>query len=324
MTRVLIFGVGSIGTVYAYILDRARASVTAICRSNYDAARTDGLVLNSTKFGQNLRIRPTVLREVPRASSDSEPFDFVLVTSKAFPGSRPSTASAIAPAVSPGTTIVLIQNGIGIEAEYAAAFPANPLLSCVAYLPATQGPPGTVAMGDLERLEIGAFPAGQDAGQDAAEAFADLLRRGGSDCSVHADVQPRRWSKLLVNAAWNPVCALARAADRRVLDSSGGAEDFVLAVMLEVVAVAAAVGCAGVDEAEARRQLGRAKAREVGVEPSMLADTRGGRPLEIEAILGNVVRLGKREAVPVVRLETLYTLLMALDHDHVSRQRSSG
>jgi len=39
MTRVLIFGTGGVGSVYGYILDKAGAHVTTVCRSNYIAVR---------------------------------------------------------------------------------------------------------------------------------------------------------------------------------------------------------------------------------------------------------------------------------------------
>ena len=63
-------------------------------------------------------------------------------------------------------------------------------------------------------------------------------------------------------------------------------------------------------------QLGRAKARvpqNIGVEPSMLQDVRAGRRMEVEAILGNAVRMAKAKGVQCEKLETLYMLGTALD-----------
>ena len=111
--RVLIFGTGSIGGVYAYLLSRGipESHIVVICRSNYDRVFADGITIQSTLWGNDLRVRPTVVRSVTEAAAlSSDPFDYILVCSKALP-TIPSTAEIIKPAVSPATTIVLIQNG---------------------------------------------------------------------------------------------------------------------------------------------------------------------------------------------------------------------
>ena len=111
--RVLVFGTGSIGGIYTYLLSRGipEANIVAICRSNYDVVSKDGITINSTIWGSNLKVRPTVVRSVTDAAAlSSDPFDYILICSKAL-STIPSTAEIIKPAVSTATTIVLIQNG---------------------------------------------------------------------------------------------------------------------------------------------------------------------------------------------------------------------
>ncbi|KAI2612764.1 6-phosphogluconate dehydrogenase C-terminal domain-like protein [Hypoxylon fragiforme] len=343
MPKILIFGTGSLGACYAWVLANAvgEHNVTAICRSNYDAVARDGFTIHSGLWGENLRFRPRVARSVEEAvlqlqqhqqqSDDNDGlFDYVLVASKALP-TVPSTASLIAPAVTPGqTTVVLIQNGIGIEDEYARAFPANPLLSTVAYLPATQVRPGVVRHTEVELLHVGAYPAtggeGEGEGRRAANAFAALLAQGGATAQVHADVQRERWVKLLVNAAWNPVCALTRLRDREFLTASerlrlgpeqqeegGDGFRFIRDVMLEIASVARAHGYADVGEELVLFQLRRAAARGLpGIQPSMQADALAGRRLEVDAIVGNAVRLAGKKGVPVPMLRTVHLLANGL------------
>ena len=143
------------------------------------------------------------------------------------------------------TTIALPQNGIGIEDEYAAAFPNNPLLSGVVYLPVTQTVPREIRMGEIELLELGTCPANALEARNAhAAEFAEVITKGGGTCKMFDDIQPRRWSKLLVNASWNPICALVRTSDVQFMASSPGATNFVWEVMLEVVKIAQALGYA--------------------------------------------------------------------------------
>ena len=99
--RVLIFGTGSIGATYAFVLSRAlpASNIVTVCRSNYDSASKDGFTINSSLWGQNLKVRPVVVRSVEEAAAaDPSPFDYVLICSKALP-TVPSTAELIRPAI---------------------------------------------------------------------------------------------------------------------------------------------------------------------------------------------------------------------------------
>ena len=313
MTKILVFGAGGVGGIYTYVLDKGGAAVTAVCRSNYAAVQENGFHITSKVFG-DVHVRPNVVSSPSEAAG--EKFDYILICSKATVGGAASTPSLIKPAVGPTTTIVLAQNGIGIEDEYVAAFPSNPLISGVVYLPTTQEAPGHIAMGDLEHFEIGTYPAtAPEAWKQRAEAFAAIFRAGGATCTVYADIQSRRWSKLTVNASWNPICALTLLDDASYLRSSPMAEDIVRLVMYEVMAVAHAKGYREIDEKVIEWQLERPRARlmKEGKEPSMLTDVRMGRGLEVEAIVGNAVRIAREVGVETPRLDLVYVLARGLD-----------
>ncbi|KAF2245018.1 2-dehydropantoate 2-reductase [Trematosphaeria pertusa] len=308
--KVLLFGVGSVGAVYLYLLSKV-ASTTAVCRSNYDIVKANGFTIHSSIFGDNLHIQPNVVRSCDAAASqDTRPFDYILVCCKVIPG----VPNLIKPAVTPGrTVIVLIQNGIGIEAEYATAFPNNPIVTGAVYCKTTQRPAGVVRHDEVELLELGSYPSSASNGH--AEAFVKLIQSTGATAELHDDVQTKRWYKLLVNASWNPICALTMCTDVGFLQSSSLATTFVLDIMLEVCAIADAYGYTFQRE-EAEYQLARAVARiERGnaVEPSMLQDVREGRRIEVEAIVGNAVRMGRERGVRCDKLECLYVLAKARD-----------
>lgn len=312
--RVLIFGTGSIGAVYAFILSRAipPSNVITVCRSNFDAASKDGFTIHSTRWGENLTFHPTVVNTVTEAVAlnPTTPFDYILVCSKAIPSS-PSTAELIQPAVSPKTTIVLIQNGIATEEPFVKLFLHNPLLTTVVYLPATQTSPGVVRHREEAMLHLGPYPASSDT--QGATTFGKLIEAGGGSTTIHSDVQSERWAKLLINASWNPICALSRSSDAHFLRSNPEAVDFVREVMLEIATVATAYGHP-IDRALVEKQLLIATSREVpGVAPSMLADALAGRNIEVEAIVGNVIRLALEKDVKTPLLRTVYILAGALN-----------
>jgi 2-dehydropantoate 2-reductase len=308
--RILVFGTGGVGCIYAYLLQRGGAAVTTVCRSNFAAVSASGISIDSKLFGAVHFTPDLVVRTVDDAiSSSTEPYDYVVVCSKAFPGTAALVHAAVTPAI---TALVLCQNGIGIEDEYAAAFPQNPILSGVVYLPTTQVSPGRVLMGPLQRLEIGPFPAGRNSG--AAERFATVFRAGGGVIEVCDDVQAQRWIKLSVNVAWNPICALTRCDDANFIRSSPMAEGTVRDTMAEVAALAKKAGYDVVSQAAIDEQMGRPQERleTGGKEPSMLTDVRENRALEVEAILGNAVLIARKLDMETPRLDMLYTLAKAL------------
>lgn len=198
MTKALIFGAGGVGCVYGYILHKAGVEVTAVCRTNYDAVMEKGIAIHSKIFG-DCHYKPAATRTAAEASTNG-PFDFIIVASKAFPG----TAERIKEAVTPGqTAIVLAQNGIAIEEDYAKLYPDNTIISGAVYLPVTQTSPGVVDMAALERFEIGPYPAKNASAKAKAQTqkLSDLWKAGGANAPVFEDVQPVRWIKVAINVS---------------------------------------------------------------------------------------------------------------------------
>ncbi|KAM0716956.1 hypothetical protein Q7P37_006808 [Cladosporium fusiforme] len=309
MTKVLVFGAGGVGCIYAMILWKAGVEVTAVCRSNYEHISSQGITVRSKKWGTCLA-RPNAVRTAAEAVQYG-PFDYVLVCSKAFP----DTSRLIRAAVTQDTVVVLAQNGIGIEAEYAVSYANNVIISGVVYLPTTQVAPGMIEHGTpLERFEVGTYPPNAYAYAKAkAETLAEMFKAGDGTCVHYDDIQGQRWYKLALNASFNPITALTLCDDANFLRSSEGALKIVKDVMWEVGAIARAYGYNNIDQESIDQQTARHEERLAtgGKEPSMLVDVRHERPVEVEAILGNAIRMGKRMSVEAPLLSMLYTLTKA-------------
>lgn len=168
----------------------------------------------------------------------------------------------------------------------------------------------------LNLLELGTYPSNAcEAHKEAARRFADLMVKGGGSAEVHEDIQVARWSKLLMNAAWNPICALTLTTDGDFLRTSDPyAHDLARGIMMELVDLAKALGIQGVTAEEAEKILSISRRRAeagTGREMSMLQDVKQNRALEVEAILGNATRLGREKGVSMPRVETMYALATA-------------
>ena len=316
MPRALIFGAGAVGGVYSYILQKGGADVTAVCRSNYTIVKEEGFRIESKLWGI-VHGKPEV---VPDIKNTTGSFDFILLCSKATVNiNHSTTADLIRPAVGPNTAIVIAQNGIGIEDEYANAFPNNTIISGVVYLPVTQTKPGNIMMDllPLENIEIGTYPASAEPEhKKRVEDFKQIFTNAGATATIYDDIQYQRWIKIMVNATWSSVTALTRLNDADVIRSSPTAEENIILIMREIVAVAKTQGYE-IAEKDIQQQIKRAQERlrtNTGRELSMLTDVRFNRALEVETILGNTARIAKAVRMPTPRLDTLYLLTKGLDY----------
>lgn len=311
MTRALIFGAGGVGSVYGWFLEKAGVAVTAVCRSNYQQVKNQGIQIRSRKWGKHVS-KPTAVPSVA-AAREYGPFDYIFVCSKAFP----ETHTLIKDAVTQESVIVLAQNGIGIEEDYVKAYPGNTVISGVVYLPVKQIEAGVVEhLTPLECFEISTYPAkSSDMAKSQAQRLADTFAAGGATCKVYDDIQPQRWNKLAINATFNSMCALSLCDDGNFLRSSEGAENMIRDVMREISRLASALGYDSVTDDVIEWHLDRMRDRLVtgGKEPSMLQDVKNAKPIEVEAILGNAVRIAAEAKVEVPYLRLLYTLAKGLN-----------
>ena len=84
--------------------------------------------------------------------------------------------------------------------------------------------------------------------------------------------------------------------------------------MSEVAEVARAYGYASINQEKVDFQVSRATIRPLpGVQPSMLADAFGQRSMEVDAIIGNVIRLAQAKDIKTPTLRVIATLLRGLD-----------
>lgn len=299
--RILILGTGAVGSFYGAILKRAGAEVSVICRSDYEAVAEAGFQIASP-LG-DLSFRPdAVYRDSADFAASAPAPDFLVVTLKLVAGV--DRVALMHPLVGPETTVVLIENGIDIEPEIAGAFPENPLISGLAFVAVSRMAPGRIEHKAYGWLVLGDYPGG--AGEQT-HAFAALLEAGGVKGEVREDVIRERWKKSVWNTAFNPASVLAGGADTKVLLETPGGEDLIRSLMAEVLQVAGAEGYAlnpGIPD-----KLVKTTREMPAYHNSMALDFLHGRAMEVEPILGNVVRLADRHDLAIPRLRTVYSLL---------------
>lgn len=182
-----------------------------------------------------------------RYDGQGRPFDFIVCCTKNIPDIIPTLCDIVAPAVTPGhTAIVLIQNGINIERPFIHRFPNNVIVSGISRIDAHEVAPGVIEQKQNDLLRIGAFnnPSLYSNVQEAAaKRFVEIYSKGGKiTCLYRPDVDSDRWSKLVYNASFNPVCALTRLNTGELQKTGRVMDTLVVPAMKEVLAVAKKAG----------------------------------------------------------------------------------
>jgi 2-dehydropantoate 2-reductase len=295
---VLIVGAGAVGALYGSALARHGARVNVVCRSDYDIVNREGYSIRSFSFGE-YRFKPArVFRDV--ADCDETP-EYVLLTVKVVPGT--DRVALLRPVVRPGVTIVLIQNGVDIEQEIADAFPENELLSALAFVGVGRSAPGELVHQSHGSLVLGTYPKGISA---SAERLAAAFDASGIPCKLTDNVIGARWQKAVWNAPLNPLSILGGVLDTAAMLRTAEDRAFVAKAMREVCDVAAAAGYP--QSPKLVDAMIESTLAMPAYKTSMALDYEQRRPMEIEAILGNVVRTAQRVGVAAPTLETLYSI----------------
>ncbi len=295
---ILIVGAGAIGSFYGAILKKAGCSVSTVLRSDYEAVRAQGIRITST-LG-DLSYEPDhVYRD---GDLPEESPDFLILCVKVLPGV--DRVALVAPWMGEKTRLVLIENGLDIERELADAYPDNPLISCLAFIAVSRTESGIVEHKSYGKLVMGRYPEGVD---ENCRVLSQLFTEGGINIDLTERVVGERWRKCLWNTPFNPLSVVANGADTRtILDTEGG-EELIRAMMREVMVVAAAEGYP-MDEALIDKNIEGTR-KMPAYKNSMALDYLNGRPIEREAVLGNVVTLAGRHGIAVPHLNTVLVTL---------------
>ncbi|EDP55319.1 conserved hypothetical protein [Aspergillus fumigatus A1163] len=241
--------------------------------------------------------------------------DFIVCTTKNIPDVSPSVCEIIAPAVTPGfTVIVLVQNGLNIEKPFLSRFPHNVILSGVSQIDAHEIASGVIEQKGNDHLCISAFRnnlVSEDIQQKAAQQFVSIYGAGGrTSVRYEPDWERERWKKLVYNATLNPICALTGVNTGDLQRCGGALDHLVVPAMQEVVNIACSVGV-DLPKDIIETAIGMYPV-ENKICPSMQKDMRKGNLLEHENLIGEVIREAQRQGVPAPILSVLYELCSAV------------
>lgn len=290
--EIVVFGAGSLGSLVGGLLTRAH-DVTLVGREPHvSTVRESGLRVTGLE----------AFTVHPEATTDGTDLraDLAVVTVKGF-----DTETA-AEALSTGTfrAVLSLQNGMGNEDVLAASLECAVLAGTTTH-GAILREPGVVEWTGRGTVVVGPW---QPPKTPLAEAAGGAFREADLDAEVVTDVRRRLWEKLAVNAAINPVTALARLENGAL--RSGPAAITANAAARETATVARAAGVDLPDSAAVARAEA-VMAATASNRSSMYQDVAAGGRTEIDTITGYVVERADENGVEVPVNRTLLALVRA-------------
>lgn len=347
--KILSIGLGGVGVITSYALQNFNSSVeiTAIIRSDYDRVMESGYSISSIDYGGRRKngdpneasnivkgFKPKNIVKTLEEAAKYGPFDYIVVATKVIPKEKDNIWNQIEQLPEllkdmKRTSIVLIQNGIDLERYWCNLKDKATFISGVSYI-SSVNEKGLVTQYGHDYIKFGLIH--EDDKSESLREFVDLYTNDYNTVVLDKHVRLTRWKKLLYNSSFNTICCLTDLDMGKVFhltDSMGIIDNLVLPLMKEIQYVAnydlkknypkhqdelvtendISFIIQATQDTDAKNNY----------QPSMLVDSRNGRNIELEVILGNVIKIHKlnkndnvKEVIPYLNL--MYYLLSLVQY----------
>jgi 2-dehydropantoate 2-reductase len=316
--RICVVGAGAIGGLLAVKLAELGETVTVVIRgANLAAVREHGMKL---VFGGEEHVARVAATD---RIADVGPQDLVILALKAH--QLTSVAPELKTQCEPDTVFLTAQNGIpwwyffrhGGPYEgtllqsvdpggtIAANLDAARVIGAIIYPAAVLESPGVVHHVEGDRITLGELDGAET---ERLRGLVQLLRQAGFKVRPSADIRAELWVKLWGNSTFNPISALTHAT---LVDICRFPPTRALAkaMMEEVQVIGEKLGVRFPVSLEKRLEGAEAVGEH---KTSMLQDVESGKPLELDALLGSVLELGRLTGIPTPHLTAVHALVSLL------------
>lgn len=303
--RYAVVGAGAIGTLYGARLAAVGHPVHFLLRSDLDHVRRHGILVESV-YGDVWLESPAVYSD----PCDMPPVDVVLVGLKTTANDR--LGGLLRPLVAGGATVVMLQNGLGVEELAAVAAPHSEILGGLCFTCSNRVAPGHVCHLDYGSITLGAHHrGGRPAGiTPAMVAVGADLEGAGVEVVLSPDLPQARWRKLAWNMPFNGLSVVLDATTDELMRDPATAT--LAGEMMDEVCAAAAA-CGSPLPVTTRDDLLALTATMRPYATSMNLDWAAGRPLELDAIYAAPLAAAHTAGVSMPRLAALHAQLRFLD-----------
>lgn len=296
-SNILIVGTGALATLFAARLAQAGCGITMLgsWKAGLEALREHGARLVDAQ-GNEHRFRVQAIDD----PQECQAIEQALVLVKAWQTER--AAAQIKECLAEEGLAITLQNGLGNRETLAQSLGQGRVALGITTTGATLLGPGLVRAGGEGIISIER--------NQALGPIEAAFRSASFDVNIVKDAQSLVWGKLVINAAINPLTALLRVPNGKLLERPS-AREMMRALASEAAKVAAAekIDLPFADPAAAAEEVALKTAAN---HSSMLQDVLRGAPTEIDAICGAVVQVGQRHNIDTPANWSCWKLVKAI------------
>jgi len=286
MPTIAIVGPGAIGGILAAWLGQDPHNAVTVCaRTGFDHLEVE------TPTG-TITSSPRVIT----SPSDATPVDWVLIATKAYDAA--SAAIWLPSLCRPDTRVVVLQNGVEHVERFSPYVPVASLVPAVIDCPAERTAPGRMRQRGASWIIVPSSANGRD--------FVSLWTKTNFDVKTD-DFTTRAWGKLCINAPGAISAILMKPTGVIQIEP---VPDLTRGIVRECLAVGRAEG-AKLDDGIVDAVVEGARKAPPDSLNSLIADRMAGRPMEIDARNGAIVRFGRKHGIPTPLNEMAVALLTA-------------
>jgi 2-dehydropantoate 2-reductase len=305
--RYGIIGVGAIGGYYGCKLAYSGQEVHFLLHSDYQFVKEHGMQVDSCDGSFHLDHV-----NVYQTSEDMPKCDVVIVGLKTT--NNHLLSELLPPLLHEHTVVVLIQNGIGVEADVQQMFPDVQLIAGLAFICSAKTEPGRVNHQCYGSINLGNYSCKDE------RLFSAILN-DFTNAGIQAGSVPyeeARWKKAVWNMPFNGMTvALNTRTD--LLLKQPATRQLIRDLMMEVIEAAHHLGVTGLDEAFADKMI-QMTDEMTPYSPSMKLDFDFHRPMEIYYLYTRPIQIAREAGFSMPKLEMLEAELRFLTEKETCNQ----
>jgi 2-dehydropantoate 2-reductase len=301
--RIAVFGTGGAGGYFGAQLARAGEDVIFIARGEHlQVIRTQGLRVETPKG--EIVIRPALASDNP---AEVGVVDAAIVGVKAW--HITDAAQAMRPMLGSETLVIPLQNGVEAASQLAAVVGAEHVLGGLCGTISWVVGPGHIrSIGETHFIKFGELDRRPST---RTERLRQAFERASVKVEISEDIHAALWEKFLFVVSWGGIGALARAPVG-VTRSVPETREMIEQCMREILRVARARQIA-LPDGVVEKSLALVDSLAPGSTTSLQRDIADGKPSELDAWNGAVVRLGQEVGVATPLHELIYNSLLPLE-----------
>jgi len=309
-----IVGTGALGGFYGARLQQAGLEVNFLLRSDYDRVKKHGLIVESPEGDFTL---PHV-----RAYHDAHKMpqcDVVILALK-------TTQNHLLPKILPpllkdNGAVLVLQNGLNTEPEVAKIVGAERVVGGLCFLCSYKVGPGHICHLDYGTITLGEYDQDYKAIgiTDRLHKIAADFKRAHIPIKMSEDLLLSRWKKLIWNIPYN---GLSVVLDARTDELMANPDTLILVKEIMGEVIAGAKSCDRIIPDDFIPQMLEYTQKMKPYRTSMKIDYDESRPLEVEAIFGNPIRVAQQAGIKLPQIEVLYRMLKFMDVQRQEAERT--